>query len=117
MAILPWNMPKIKWTYLRLHTTHALFCNKILSLTFALSGIIKELVIMVVSQVSGEQELTLLNWTGFAICVSGIAFHTFFKFRSVAESVKVSAHSEDSTPLIEAAGDSNDEETIYDAKL
>ena len=53
------------------------------SLTFALSGIIKELVTMTVAQfdTKEDQKLTPLNWIGFAICVSGIGCHSFFKLR------------------------------------
>ena len=118
--------------------TEYLLLAKTSSLTFALSGIIKELVTMIVAQLTGEQQLTFLNWTGFAVCVSGIAFHTYFKFHSSAPTklkvkegtglkfLKQNYHitfvyfkpynKESSMPLIDEEG-SDEEETIYDAKL
>ena len=92
------------------------------SLTFALSGIIKELVTMTVAQfdTKEDQKLTPLNWIGFGICVSGIACHSFFKLRDqkIDREVKVDDEGKvESTPLIEKDGEGSDEETIYDAKL
>jgi len=93
------------------------------SLTFALSGIIKELVTMTVAQfdTKEDQKLTPLNWIGFGICVSGIACHSFFKLRDQKINREVKVHDDDgkveSTPLIEKDGEGSEEETIYDAKL
>ena len=74
----------------------------VLSLTFALSGIIKELVTMLVSHLSGETELTKYNWLGFLICISGIAFHTVFKFRSKSIEESVSPSDEGKINYIES---------------
>lgn len=96
--------------------TEYLLLAKTSSLTFALSGIIKELVTMIVAQLTGDQKLTFLNWAGFTICVSGIAFHSYFKVRSQSKPTQLKVKEESSMPLIEADG-SDEEETIYDAKL
>ena len=99
------------------------------SLTFALSGIIKELVTMTVAQfdTKEDQKLTPLNWIGFAICVSGIGCHSVFKLRDQQRlnrgGVKVDPDGGgggvESSPLIEReeGDEGSEEETIYDAKL
>lgn len=77
----------------------------------------KELVTMLVAEFSGEQKLTLLNWAGFTVCVSGIALHAALKIRSKGGAVTVNADDEGdemdeaANPLI--AGVSSDEEEIF----
>ena len=85
------------------------------SLTFALSGIVKELVTMLVAEFSGDQKLTLLNWAGFTVCISGIALHAVLKIRSKSG---IEVEDGDETELGEATNPlitnvSSDEEEIF----
>jgi len=95
--------------------TEYLLVAKTSSLTFALSGIVKELVTMLVAEFSGDQKLTLLNWAGFTVCISGIALHAVLKIRSKSD---VEMEDGDETELGEATNPlitnvSSDEEEIF----
>ena len=81
------------------------------SLTLSLSGIIKELITMLVAEFRDGDVLTGLNWAGFAVCVSGIIVHTFFKFRKSKSDEKdgnyIKLEENDESPLLQ-----NEEEDV-----
>jgi len=91
--------------------TEYLLVAKTSSLTLSLSGIIKELITMLVAEFRDGDVLTGLNWAGFAVCVSGIIVHTFFKFRKSESDEKdgnyIKLEENDESPLLQ-----NEEEDV-----
>ncbi|KAG8446427.1 hypothetical protein GDO86_014035 [Hymenochirus boettgeri] len=56
-----------------------LLVSKTSSLTLSIAGIFKELcVLLLATHLLGDQ-MSTLNWLGFAVCISGIAFHVALK--------------------------------------
>jgi len=81
-------------------------------LTLSLSGIIKELITMVVSEMfEDDTTLTLINWVGFAICVMGIIVHTYFKYKKSRNETPQYLELDDKSPLLES--DENDDNVIF----
>ena len=64
---------------------------------------------MLVAEFRDGDVLTGLNWAGFAVCVSGITVHTFFKFKkskseqSEVEYLKLEEN--DESPLLQQDGE------------
>lgn len=106
--------------------TEYLLVAKTSSLTLSLSGIIKELITMLVAEFVEGDKLTLINWAGFAICVSGIMVHTYSKYkRTSRDSSRTSPRGSprdspqylqlenDNSPLLEMASGDDDDDVIY----
>lgn len=98
--------------------TEYLLVAKTSSLTLSLSGIIKELITMLVAEMYEEDtQLTKLNWIGFVVCVSGIVVHTVNKYqksrneKSAAPAEYLELDHSDKSPLLES--DENDEDVIF----
>ncbi|CAH2302169.1 solute carrier family 35 member C2 isoform X1 [Pelobates cultripes] len=56
-----------------------LLVSKTSSLTLSIAGIFKELCILLLATHLLGDEMSLLNWLGFAVCISGIALHVALK--------------------------------------
>ncbi|CAI9556407.1 unnamed protein product, partial [Staurois parvus] len=52
-----------------------LLVSKTSSLTLSIAGIFKELCILLMATHLLGDKMSLLNWLGFAVCISGIALH------------------------------------------
>jgi len=57
------------------------------SLTLAVSGIFKEVCILILATTVNNDKLTLLNWLGFFACMSGICLHVYTKFKQKEEKI------------------------------
>jgi len=55
------------------------------SLTLSIAGIFKELMTLVIATTIGTDEITLINWIGFAICICGIGIHVNNKYQAKME--------------------------------
>ncbi|KAM4622741.1 solute carrier family 35 member C2 [Discoglossus pictus] len=56
-----------------------LLVSKTSSLTLSIAGIFKELCILLLATNLLGDEMSLLNWLGFGVCISGIALHVALK--------------------------------------
>lgn len=56
------------------------------SLTLSISGIFKELMTLIIATTIGTDEISLLNWVGFGICLCGIGIHVKNKYEFQLES-------------------------------
>ncbi|KAM9296683.1 solute carrier family 35 member C2 [Gastrophryne carolinensis] len=92
-----------------------LLVSKTSSLTLSIAGIFKELcVLLLATRLLGDQ-MSLLNWFGFAVCISGIALHvtirtTHSKGEAFHKNHRVSL-SMDMEMLLQGGDDEEDEET------
>ncbi|XP_072370672.1 solute carrier family 35 member C2 isoform X1 [Scyliorhinus torazame] len=102
-----------------------LLVSKTSSLTLSVAGIFKEVCILVLaSHVMGDQ-LSTLNWLGFAMCLSGISLHVVLKVVCSEDSSKVKRmdklHNKSTTDIDmelllsngQANEDSEEEDVIY----
>ncbi|KAE8575496.1 hypothetical protein XENTR_v10003853 [Xenopus tropicalis] len=56
-----------------------LLVSKTSSLTLSIAGIFKELCVLLLATHLLGDELSILNWLGFAVCIAGIALHVALK--------------------------------------
>ncbi|CAJ0964710.1 unnamed protein product [Ranitomeya imitator] len=86
-----------------------LLVSKTSSLTLSIAGIFKELCVLLLATRLFGDKLTLLNWLGFAVCISGIALHVALRTtHSKEHSVSLST---DMELLLRGGDDEEDEET------
>lgn len=55
------------------------------SLTLSISGIFKELMTLIIATTIGTDEIELINWLGFGICICGIGVHVKNKYDAQLE--------------------------------
>ena len=55
------------------------------SLTLSISGIFKELMTLIIATTFGSDEIALINWIGFGICICGIGVHVKNKYDAQLE--------------------------------
>ena len=54
------------------------------SLTFAIAGIFKELITLLIATQAGSDQLSAVNWVGFVVCSGGIMVHIYNKYTDMA---------------------------------
>ncbi|KAG9473967.1 solute carrier family 35 member C2 isoform X2 [Eleutherodactylus coqui] len=86
-----------------------LLVSKTSSLTLSIAGIFKELCVLLLATHLFGDKLSLLNWSGFAVCISGIALHVALRTTHTKEH-RVSL-STDMELLLRGGEDEEDEET------
>lgn len=85
-----------------------LLVSKTSSLTLSIAGIFKELCVLLLATHLFGDKLSLLNWSGFAVCICGIALHVALRTTHAKEH-RVSL-STDMELLLRAGEDEEDEE-------
>lgn len=92
-----------------------LLVSKTSGLTLSIAGIFKELCVLLLATHLLGDKMSLLNWLGFAVCISGIALHvalrtTHSKGEDSHKEHRVSL-STDMEMLLRGGDDEEDEET------
>ncbi|XP_075702557.1 solute carrier family 35 member C2 [Rhinoderma darwinii] len=86
-----------------------LLVSRTSSLTLSIAGIFKELCVLLLATHLFGDNLSLLNWSGFALCISGIALHVALRTtHSKEHSVSLST---DMELLLRGGEDEEEEET------
>ncbi|XP_069808636.1 solute carrier family 35 member C2 [Dendropsophus ebraccatus] len=86
-----------------------LLVSKTSSLTLSIAGIFKELCVLLLATHLFGDKLSVLNWSGFAVCISGIGLHVAIRSSHTKEH-RVSL-STDMELLLRGGEDEEDEET------
>ncbi|XP_040290534.1 solute carrier family 35 member C2 [Bufo bufo] len=86
-----------------------LLVSKTSSLTLSIAGIFKELCVLLLAAHLFGDKLSLLNWSGFGVCISGIALHVALRTTHTKEH-RVSL-STDMELLLRGGEDEEDEDT------
>ncbi|KFQ35620.1 Solute carrier family 35 member C2, partial [Mesitornis unicolor] len=74
-----------------------LLVSRTSSLTLSIAGIFKEICILLLATRLLGDRLSLLNWLGFAVCLSGISLHVILKAMSSRGENAVKLHKEPSS--------------------
>lgn len=97
-----------------------LLVSKTSSLTLSISGIFKEVCTLLLAAHLMGDEMSVLNWLGFTVCLSGISLHVGLKAchsRGKAGQVRLQSlknSSSDNLPLLRRDGCSEEEEEDHD---
>merc|ERR1712071_254884 len=83
------------------------------SLTLSIAGIFKELMTLVIATTIGTDEITLINWVGFAICICGIGIHVNNKYQAKLERESTEEMSGLIANEVLQQSDSSDEDDMF----